>query len=61
MHEGAADPTLEDDISIKMSGELSLATPQSKLRVKWLDSNPWAVQRMQGWVGCWWFVLGGGL
>ena len=45
------DPSLEtvkDEMSFKMSGELSLATPQAKLRAKWLDSNPWAEQRTQG-------------
>ena len=71
------DPSLEtvkDEMSFKMSGELSLATPQAKLRAKWLDSNPWVEQRTKRnsiicyllsegfrWVGCWWFVLGGGL
>ena len=56
------DPSLEtvkDEMSFKMSGELSLATPQSKLRAKWLDSNPGQCKRTQGRVGCWRFVLGG--
>ena len=51
---------LGGEMIFKMSGELSLATLQSKLRAKWLDSNPWAVQEDAGLGRLLAVCLGGG-
>ena len=42
---------LVPEMSFRMSGQLNLATPQLELRAKWLDLNPLAVNRTQGWWG----------